>query len=242
MKKLLNIGRNAKTIKSRKVGYLTGVLYLAPAELSGREVCPQRSDGCTAACLNTAGRGGMHCTQQARIAKTQRFWNDRAAFIAQLDKEIRALASKAEREGLQPSVRLNGTSDLPWEAYRDENDQTLFDRNPDVTFYDYTKTVKRARRYAAGAMPVNYHITYSRSEVNEGACLDLLKIGGNVAVVFAGDLPDTWNGYPVIDADAHDARHMDARGTVAGLSAKGAARRDTSGFVVPVTVALRVAK
>ena len=45
---------NAKTIKGQKVGVMTGVLYLAPSTLSGRNVCPQASKGCIAACLNTA--------------------------------------------------------------------------------------------------------------------------------------------------------------------------------------------
>ena len=81
---LLNIDRNAKTIKSRKVGYLTGVLYLAPGTLSGHQVCPSASAGCLSACLYTAGRGAMTCTQRARVAKTQLFFNDRVAFVDML--------------------------------------------------------------------------------------------------------------------------------------------------------------
>ena len=50
---------NPKIQKGTKLGYLSFILHLAPADLSGREVCPKRTAGCTSACLNTAGRGGM---------------------------------------------------------------------------------------------------------------------------------------------------------------------------------------
>jgi hypothetical protein len=54
-----------------------------------------------------------------------------------------------------------------------------------------------------------------------------------VAIVFAGDKPETWNGYRVIDGDEHDLRHLDPKGVVVGLSPKGSkAKRDMSGFVL----------
>ena len=45
-KKLLNIDNNAKTVKGQKYGYLTAILYLAPSNESGFNVCPQASNGC----------------------------------------------------------------------------------------------------------------------------------------------------------------------------------------------------
>lgn len=48
---LLSINADAKTVKGNSRGYLTGVLYLAPYNLSGRQVCPKASEGCAAACL-----------------------------------------------------------------------------------------------------------------------------------------------------------------------------------------------
>ena len=50
-------------------------------------------------------------------------------------------------------------------------------------------------------------------------------------MVFWPELAETWNGYPVIDGDRHDARFLDPQGCVIGLRAKGTARKDTSGFV-----------
>jgi len=81
-------------------------------------------------------------------------------------------------------------------------------------------------------MPKNYSLTFSRSETNEADCIRVLEAGGNVAVVFRHK-PDTWHGFPVIDGDAHDLRHLDPRGVVVALSPKGPkAKRDKSGFVL----------
>jgi hypothetical protein len=70
---LLNSG-NAKTRKGEKKGFITYGLHLAPANLSGFNVCKDASAGCAAACLNTAGRGAMSNVQRARIAKTRLFF------------------------------------------------------------------------------------------------------------------------------------------------------------------------
>ena len=46
MKKLLTF-QNAKTSKGEEMGYLTGILYMAPADIvNGINVCPFASDGC----------------------------------------------------------------------------------------------------------------------------------------------------------------------------------------------------
>ena len=123
MFKLLSTA-NPKIQKGTKLGYLSFILHLAPADLSGREVCPKRTAGCTAACLNTAGRGGMfkrgentNMIQKARIRKTQYFFADRNAFMLDLAYDIQKAIRFAEKQGLIPVIRLNGTSDLSWEKY-----------------------------------------------------------------------------------------------------------------------------
>ena len=84
-----------------------------------------------------------------------------------------------------------------------------------------------------GTLPKNYNLTFSRSETNENDCISILKRGGNVAVVFRGKaLPTHWQGFPVINGDENDLRFLDPKGVVVGLSAKGKAKTDTSGFVV----------
>jgi hypothetical protein len=45
-------------------------------------------------------------------------------------------------------------------------------------------------------------------------------------------IPDSYNGRPVIDADETDLRFLDPKGVVAGLKAKGRAKKDYSGFVI----------
>src|SRR5262247_4701396 len=148
--------------------------------------------------------------------------SDRAGFLAQLSAELDRLNKRA-RKGRKIAVRLNGTSDLPWHRWID------LARWESLVFYDYTKV---ARRFG-DALPANYSVTFSRSESNEGEALAVLARGGNVAAVFAGDLPETWQGYPLVQGDAHDLRFLDPRGGhVVGLTAKGSAKKDESGFVI----------
>jgi hypothetical protein len=104
---------------------------------------------------------------------------------------------------------------------------------PEIQFTDYTKSFKRAMAHALGKFPANYHLTFSHSEKNEAQCVEILRAGGSVAIVFANARPAMWNGFSTIDGDAHDLRHLDGRGVVVALTPKGnKAKRDKSGFVV----------
>jgi Gene product 88 len=218
--KLLTTG-NYKTVKGEKLGVLTGILYLAPAKISGYEVCPRRSPGCTSACLFTAGMGAFSTVQHARINKTKQYFEARDAFKAQLEKDIKALVKKAKKLNMKPAVRLNGTSDINWMG------SGIMDKFPEVQFYDYTKVLNRLEK----DIPKNYNITFSRSEINDADCRWALELGFNVAVVFK-TLPQQYMGRQVINGDETDVRFADAKGVVIGLTAKGKARKDNSGFVV----------
>ena len=219
--------QNYKTTKGEKLGVLTGILYLAPAKISGYEVCPRRSVGCTDACLYTAGMGAFSNVQQARINKTKAFFENRDTFLSQLRADIKALVKKAKKLSMTPAIRLNGTSDIEWTRLG------LMEEFPEIQFYDYTKVLNRLEK----ERPTNYHITFSKNESNDAECMSALKLGANVAVVFntkrGAQLPENWNGYPVVDGDDTDLRFMDPKGGyVIGLRAKGKARKDVSGFVV----------
>ena len=230
---ILSIG-NTKTAKGESKGYMTGILHLAPGALSGVQVCPMASEGCLAACLNTAGRGRFDKIQQARINKTRWLFDDRRGFMRALVWSIKATMRKAAREGMTPVFRLNGTSDLPWEKFKCEVDgveyRNVMEAFPHVHFYDYTKIPARAIKWAEGRMPSNYHVTFSASEDNESACRMVSMAGGNVAVVF-DQIPGDWYGRKVVNGDETDLRFLDPAGVVVGLKAKGEAKHDKSGFV-----------
>ncbi len=219
--------QNFKTVKGEKFGILTGILYLAPAKLSGFEVCPKRSEGCTASCLYSAGMGAFSNVQKARIQKTLFYFGDRPKFLELIKEDIKKLQKQAKKDGQKLAIRLNGTSDLNWMQH------DVFSSFPDVQFYDYTKVFNRLTK----EIPSNYHLTFSKSENNDIECIQALKLGFNVAVVFdtkKGDaLPASWNGFPVYDGDDTDTRFLDPKGGyVIGLRAKGQAKKDISGFVV----------
>ena len=223
MFKLLSTA-NPKIQKGTKLGYLSFILHLAPADLSGRETCPKRTAGCTAACLNTAGRGGMfkrgentNMIQKARIRKTEYFFNDRAGFLADLEADIRKAVRFAERKGLIPVFRLNGTSDLSWEKYG------IIDKFPTVQFYDYTKVLGRKTAH----LP-NYHLTFSKADGNDSDVAEALLQGMSVVAVY-DKIPE---GVP--SADETDLRFLDPKGIMLGLKAKGRAKKDYSGFVIRV--------
>jgi len=215
---------NAKTVKNSSE-YLSFILYLSPADLSGHEVCPGSSAGCRAACLNTAGRGAFSNVQSARLRRTKLLFEDRVEFMRQLTADLR----KAEFEGAllnkKVAVRLNGTSDLNWRGLG--LDMTSF---KGIQFYDYTKMITRLYRQKWSPIP-NYHLTFSLSEENLTDAGQALHLGFNVAAVF-NELPDTFLGYPVISGDDTDLRFTDPSGCIVGLKAKGKARRDESGFVI----------
>ena len=214
-------------------GILTRALYLSPASESGRNLCPSSTEGCRAACLgHSSGFMVFETHKAARIAKSQFLQGDRAAFLAQLAKEIDSTVRKAKREGLQPAIRLNGSSDIGWESIA----PGLFAQFPDVHFYDYTKRFMRvARSLDSDVWPTNYRLTFSRSGENDADVEQILANGGNVAVVFATDaFPETFRGYPVVSGELSDYRYGDPQNVVIGLKARGAAKRDTSEFVVHV--------
>jgi len=226
-KKLLSIGTNAKTVKSDKASeYLTAILYMSPAKQNGKKVnlCPKASAGCEAACLYTAGRGAFSSVQKARVAKADWFVEDRASFLEQLHKEILRHSFNSRLVGKKPAIRLNGTSDIIWERYIN---MSLF---PEVQFYDYTKWEPASERRTAEE---NYHLTYSRAEDTcDNDVKHQLQMRYNVAIVFSGTLPEEYLGYPVFNGDKTDLRFLDPVGHIIGLSAKGDAKKDTSGFVV----------
>lgn len=243
--KLLTVG-NPKTLKGETQGYLTFILHLAPAKLSGYQTCPKATEGCRKACLNKSGRGGMfrkgedtNVIQQARIRKTKLFFEDRDTFMDQLVSDINKAITYATKRGLIPVFRLNGTSDIAWEKIRVAGARNIFDLFPTVTFYDYTKVIGRN----VADIP-NYSLTFSAADGNDADVSKAVAMGMNVAVVFGvkqGLMPDQYMGRPVFNGDDSDLRFLDPMGVVVGLYAKGPAKHDSTGFVKYPTIPLKLA-
>ena len=232
-KTLLTVDTNAKTVKGQKYGFLTGILYMAPADLSGQQFCPMaKLAGCEEACLNTAGRGAMTSVQRARLSKARFFIERRDDFMDVLAADVARLQRRAAKLGMTPLVRLNGTTDIRWESIRMRDGRTIFEAFPDVQFYDYTKIANRRD------IPANYDLTFSWSGVAAFAQYGQRAVdaGMRVAVVFKdrGSIPAQYMGMRCVDGDDSDIRHLDPRGVVVALYAKGKAKRDTSGFVIPI--------
>ena len=232
---------SAKAVKAQGYGYLNAIHYMAPADVAGvGDLCPSRTPGCTAACLGWySGQASMvahdadiNSVRQSRIDKARRFMKDRAAYMRDVVRSIELAERKAARMGLALCVRMNGSTDISWEGIACERNGTRFrnlmDAFPHIQFVDYTKIASRMRR----ALPSNYHLTLSRTERNDATVADIVRAGGNAAVVF-DRVPAEWQGLTVIDGDTHDLRHLDPRGVIVGLTPKGRkAKRDTSGFIV----------
>jgi hypothetical protein len=223
--KLLSAGStNAKTAKNE---INTFILYLAPADTIGtHNLCPFASEGCKKACLYSAGRGAFSNVQQARINKTKFWANDREQFYITLANELLHIHSKGEKT----AIRLNGTSDIDHLGllFRYTGINFLAPEYSKMLFYDYTKSFKHWQKYHG----TNYKVTFSRSEINESDCIQVLLNGGNIAAVFSDALPQFYKGFPVIDGDKTDLRYFDPTGVIVGLKAKGKAKKDLSNFVI----------
>jgi hypothetical protein len=218
--KVLSVGTDAKTVKGSKYKIATAILYLAPADEAGRgNLCPHASAGCRAACLFTAGRGKFDNVRTARINKTLRWFDDRRQFLADIVQDITKLEKYCRRHRLTPAVRLNGTSDIPWEnVILPDEGCSIMDLFPSVKFYDYTKNPHRAIKAAnnkhplvsephhgRGRFPENYSLTFSRSEDNRRQVAQVINAGGNVAAVYSADRFDrfTWSKSGIARGIAH---------------------------------------
>jgi len=236
--KLIGVGTNAKTVKGDGSEYLTAILYMTPYKVmvDGKlfNSCSMAAiANCIEACLYTAGRGQMSNVQTARQRKAEWFYRDRESFMQQLYEDITKFSHYCFKRGIKPVVRLNGTTDIRWELIKLADGQNIFDHFSDVQFYDYTKISNRKVSHIK-----NYHLTWSYSGANAkyAAGLDAaLQAGMSVAVVFRDVYTkSTWRGIPVVDGDKDDLRFTDPQSHIVKLYAKGAAKKDTTGFVQEV--------
>ena len=233
---LISIDTNAKTVKGQKEGFLTGILYMAPANLSGYNTCGMELIAvCKEACLNTAGLGGVYSSiQLARINKAKLYFEHRELFMHNIVLDIKKLIAAASKKGFIPLVRLNGTSDIPWEnvpltvdGIEYPNIMSVF---PDLQFYDYTKRANRVD------LPKNYDLTFSYSGVlpYQKYVKIAMQNKMRIAVVFRTEkqIPKKFLGLNCVSGDNTDIRHIEAGNIIVALYAKGKAKKDNTGFVV----------
>jgi hypothetical protein len=253
---------SAKAAKATGFGYLNAIHYMAPADTGGvGNLCPNASPQCKALCLGVYSgqaamvadlENGTNSVRESRKSKARMFMHARNYYLNLIALEIVAIERKAAKDGLVPVIRLNGSTDIPWERIRFTLEPktakaigyqfgwqalpnalgqkvTLIELFRHLQFVDYTKSPQRLAR-----KPANLDLTLSYSVTNSAACIDALSNGHNVAMIFAGGLPESFAGFPVIDGDIHDLRHLDPKGGyIVGLSPKGnKAKKDASGFVV----------
>lgn len=213
------------------------VMYLAPHRLSGvLNVCPWSTAGCRSVCLHDSGRLGMNAGQTAMLARTLFLARHPRLFILLLNHEIQQHMLGAWAKDQDLIVRLNGTSDIPWEQF--VPDMFEYWDHTGVMFQDYTKDGmgrSSVEQRPEWSIPSNYYLVRSVTENTpldriEGAYRNVVM----VAAVKRGDaLPATFAGKRVIDGDAHDLRIFDEQGgRIVMVRAKGSAiRKNSRGFV-----------
>lgn len=245
-----------KAIKSKKYGWINAIHYAAPhTQAAVGNLCPSASVSCIALCLGLwSGQaamrkeGELNNVVRSRIVKSRLIMKDRKRYLRAIAVDIAKQIANARKHGMQLAVRLNGATDIGFHRMRVSIDAktsariarfrvnvpageyaSLMHVFSSTQFVDYTKVKKRMFE----KLPANYDLTYSVTESNHADAIDVLRAGKNVAAVFDA-LPDTWQGFRVIDGDKHDLRHLDDKGGfVVGLLPKGnKAKRDTSGFVI----------
>jgi hypothetical protein len=231
--KVGNLLSDNEKLKLAGEEYLVYGIQLAPHKIGGFNVCGSASDDCIEACIFSSGRGQMSSVQFGRLKRKLAFFTNRQEFLRHLVYEIGSKLKSCNKKGLRLAIRLNVFSDIIWEKVFPE----LFAMFPTVQFYDYSK---HQFRFKEGyRLPSNYHLTYSRSENTTLEFIqELISRGINVAIPFdcsKHNLPQQWEGIPIIDGDMHDSRFMDDSGVIVGLSAKGDGKKmeaTSSSFIV----------
>lgn len=233
-----SVASSSKIAKGLKYNERTYILYLAPASVSGYNVCPMSTKECREACLAESGHNRIDVREnrinKSRIKKTKLFFEERQFFMAWLITEIKKAEADALRDGFRFSVRLNGTSDIDPISFTYDG-KNILEIFPNTKFYDYTKVSKRFRLLEKYT---NYDLTYSFSGYNMPQCIELLTKGdGRVAMVFEGKhLPEEFMEFKVIDGDTYDMRYVDEQGVIVGLRFKKVRNKiDTANnpFIIP---------
>lgn len=246
------LGQNRKLKKGE--AHITG-LSLAPHHLNGLsrfDVCPNSSKECRENCLGTESGGGRIFADHAlssKVARTHALVFHPEHFARVLDANIEAHERRSKRRGVQPVVRLNVTSDIPWEHVAPQ----MFQNHPNVQFYDYSKNPQRVMKQ--GTHP-NYMLALSHTgtghdESNDHHVVKALEAGRLVAMVHKRGkgsprpthVEDVQTGkrYPIVNGDKDDmlpnrfsragrTHGSPGHGVVSSLTLKGSANHQAGNF------------
>ena len=207
---------NQKYDKSEELVY---GLSLAQSNLSGINVCHWSSPECRANCVGKNGNNGFPSIMRAKIAKT-RFLFEHPEEAGIVLADFWEKAHEKVELGHEVGGRLNTYSDLNWI----EVAPWIFERFPEINFYDYTKDWNRTSPFE------NYHLTYSASErTTDDEIIGFVSQGKNVAIVFSSwsKLPTNYLGFQVVNGDIDDVRWKDPVGVIVGLKRKGSMKADS---------------
>jgi hypothetical protein len=211
---------NAKARKGLARSYLTAIHYMAPAtSAGGPTVCPWAAR-CTKPCLAWGGRGHTPNVREGRMRRSRLFHENPRAYgerhllaMFGTSRIGTGLAQVAKRSGMTPALRLNGTSDIPWEDH--ELGGVLADKRRTFPAYDYTKGWDRVLSWLHGKRSSlglrsggwgefedvrDYHLTLSlggsldvRAEAPD-VYQEVLDRGGTIAAVWLEESMIPWEG------------------------------------------------
>ena len=234
--KLLNT--TASNTKIKKTQNKPNSHFTKPVRMASLSMMPDhiicagsKAAGCMKACLKEAGLAAVYDSVNiARQAKTDYWHADQAGFLAQLTRELANFQKLCDKQNVQGVVRLNVLSDIPFEEH------DIPQQFPHLFFYDYTKRANRL-----GKTPENYRLMFSYSDrpQYQKQVAAALPTGVPIAVVFKNAMPSEYFGRRVIDGDLSDLDNVMAGPVVIGLTAKGPAINDQSGFVVDGNMIVR---
>jgi hypothetical protein len=228
-------------------------LALAPWKFAGKgNLCAHASPGCIDACNGLwAGMNVTCSTRFALIGRARLYMEFRDLFLRKLREELAAFQRLCIRTGRVPAVRLNVSSDLPFERIF----PGLMSEFPRIKFYDYTAWPVAGGR---GKLPANYQLAHSWKETTRFAYVESVIVAGrNIVVPFDsayapqrklfGALPERVVfrcretglelSVPVVNGDSHDfrMRETDGAGVCVGLHGKSGRGKVTaavsSGFM-----------
>jgi hypothetical protein len=192
-----------------------------------RTMCAWATASCIAACVGSrTGHGVLHSSLIARLGRTICYLLYRQEFLQLLTDRVLRLVNTCQRAGDKLAFRANIATDLAAFAAQLAANVRQFGWTEEagLYFYDYSASFDVVMRRKDG---VRRALSYKGPEgtVSVEHLRRALAAGHAVAIVGAGERPETLLGYPTIDGDLDDLWFLrgpkDGSGFVVWLKLKG---------------------